>query len=513
MKRPCVLRLGILFAVAASFHFCKLAHADEPIRDGIWLNRISDDLGYQIRTAELSLTPKAEAKPALKHKFIADDFELQDGNAAIFYLKAMGFLEQNRARDLLSETRKKAWETAQEKGEDVSNYPPYSWLDMAPKELPVEAVKQYLSLLSFQPRHLAEAARRRSFSLDRNIRQVASPASILIPDIQIMRELSRNQSLRCRIAIAEGRVDDAIAILGQQYAMAKHLGHDEFLVSSLVGAVAAGIAYEDAIYLLQLPSTPNLYWAFSSLPNPIIDMKSALAFERQMFFEEIKLLRDVDETPRNAGYWQDFIERIFPQVQNLYLMAMAKDQETSLESFIMTIGAAYPGAKRYLIEDVGMVRDKVESFTTAQTFFLAVKRFYEQSLDEHFKWNSIPFAEATANSQYRNLDTRTQADCDRIGWASLPTSAFLPNFRAAKNAQQRAQQSIAMLQTVEAIRMHGAANGDKLPSSLDNLIVPVPVDPFTGKPLMYELNGDKAVLTGHRMNGLQDRLVLRFVGK
>ncbi len=44
--------------------------------------------------------------------------------------------------------------------------------------------------------------------------------------------------------------------LVQQYAMAKHFGSDEFLASNLVGAAVAGIAFEDALYLLQLPETP-----------------------------------------------------------------------------------------------------------------------------------------------------------------------------------------------------------------------------------------------------------------
>ena len=38
----------------------------------------------------------------------------------------------------------------------------------------------------------------------------------------------------------------------------------------------------------------------------------------------------------------------------------------------------------------------------------------------------------------------------------------------------------------------------------------VPVDPFTGEPLRYELLDGKAVLNGHPMPGIQYRLVIRF---
>jgi hypothetical protein len=512
MRHFFVLLLGIL--ATANSSACSLrVQADEPTREGIWLLQRENDFGIQVRTAELILTPKAESRPALKHRFLPDGFDLQDGNAAIFYLRAMGFLEQESARNQLSDFRKKARKEAESKGEDPSNAAPNCWLDMPPKDLPLDEVKQYLSFLSFQPRDLAEATRRRSFSLDRNIRQVASPVNVLLPEIQYMRELARNQKLRCAVAIAEGRVDDAIAILGQQYALANHLGSDEFLVSNLVGAAVAGIAFEDALYLLEKPGTPNLYWAFASLPNPIINMQSSLAFERQLLFEEVKALKEVDDTPRNVGYWQDFIERILPQFQSLLLLdpqPTVQDRDSMRTLLIATIGASYPGATRYLIEEVGLDRGQVENYCTAQTYFLAMKRYCEQSRDEHFKWTAIPFADAMANSQFNELDKRTAADCARIGWSSGPATTFLPAIGAVRNAQQRIQQSIAMLQTIEAIRIFGAANGGKLPSSLDRLSFPAPMDPATGKPFLYEASGDKAVLTGHRFPGLQTRIILRF---
>jgi len=513
VKRIFLFLFRCSVVVASSFVCFHSVQADEPNREGDWIVQRDEQLGIMVYTLEMVISPKAEARPALKHSLIPDDFDLRDGNAAIFYLKAMGFLEQNNARDLLSDALKKMRKLGEEKGDDANDVPPYSWLEMPLKQLPLEEVKQYLQLTSFQPRDLAEAARRRSFSLDRNVRQDPNPVGVLLPEIQIMRELARNQSLRCRVAIAEGRVEDALAILGQQYAMAKHLGTDEFLVSNLVGAAVATIAYRDALQLLQHPTTPNLYWAFASLPYPIVDLRKSLAYERQFLFEQVKVLREVDDDPRNAGYWQDFIDRMLPQIDGLDFMLegrLPKDAEGSRAVVVATIAAGYPGAKRYLLEEMGMNRDKVDSYTTAQTFFLAVKRFYEQTRDNQVKWNNVPFAQASVNSQYKSLDEGMRADSQRIGWCSVPTTTFLASFSAVRTAQSRTQQTITMLQTVEAIRMHGAQSGGKLPDSLQSLSIPVPADPFTGKPLLYELSGDKAIITGHRMPGIQYRIVLRF---
>jgi len=438
-----------------------------------------------------------------------------DGNAAIYYLKAMGFLEQTSARDELSRIQKEAGERAGREGKDYGQVvPPYRWLSLAPQELPREEVKQFLQLTSFQPQFLREAAKRRRMDLDRQIREVDNPLGYLLPDIQSMRELARTQSLRCKLAIAEGRIEDAVAILGQQYAMARHLGQDEFLVSNLVGIACAGIAWEDALYLVQHPNAPNLYWAFAALPRPFVDQRQAMAFERQLLYEQVKVLREVGETPRPAGYWQDFVERLTPQLEGLAsefnASAAWKDPQTARAAVVGFVVAAYPGAKRFLIEECGLPRETVEAYPTAQVVFLAVVRYYDQARDDFFKWFFVPYWHTTAGAANARLDDMLRAKSEQVGWCAVPTDVLLPAVAAAATAAARAQQSIALVQTVEAIRMYGAAHEGKLPSTLSELPVPAPLEPFTGQPLDYECQGDRAILTGHRVPGLQYRLVLRF---
>jgi hypothetical protein len=512
MARLFSIRYWVLYGLTISSSLGQPVYADEPVRSGDWFVQYDIELGRRIYTREMTLTPMPEARPALKHRFIPDEFDLQDGNAAIFYIKAMGFLEQNSAREAISETRKQLRKVAEEKGEP-NNAAPESWLDLSPKELPIEEVKKYLSLTSFQPRDLAEATKRRSFSLDRNIRQVSNPIGVLLPEIQVMRELARTQSLRCRLAIAEGRIEDAIAVIGQQYAMAKHLGTDEFLVSNLVGVAVSVITSGDAMHLVQQPNTPNLYWAFASLPTPICDLRNSLAYERQFLFEQFKFLREVNETPRNAGYWEDFVSRITPEVLNADVWGDQRTiqaPETARVTLVAAIAAGYPSAKRYLIDVVKMDPDKVESYCTAQVFFLAVKRFYEMTRDDHFKWNFVPLSLAIANTEFKDLDENMKSESQRLGWASIPTTTFLSSIGVGRQASMRGQQSIAFLQTVEAIRMYGASNSGKLPESLQTLTVPAPADPFTGKPLAYEHSGDKAILTGYPLTGYQYRIVVQF---
>jgi hypothetical protein len=484
-----------------------------PVKEGGWLVTREENTGVSIRTMEMTLHPQTEPRPALKYRLVPDEFDMVEGNAAIYYLKAMGFLEQNAARDQLTDFTRESGKRAE--GKDWSDVPPYNWQAMPPAELPLDKVKEYLQFTAFQPRFLREAARRPTMDLNRNIRGEQDPIAYLLPEIQSMRELARTQSLRCRVAIAEGRLDDAIEILGQQYAMSRHLVQDEFLVSNLVGIACGGLAWEDALYLVQQPQAPNLYWAFASLPPSMFELRPANAFERQFLYEQLKILRQVDETPRPAGYWQDFLDRLAAQFgtlgQELGLHAEFAQDPVALRAVLTGfVAASYPGAKRFLIEQCGLPPEKVAAYPTAQTVFLAVVRFYDQARDDEFKWNFLPYSQVEANPAGRQRNQQLRDAMNQIGWITAPTQLVLPAVSAARTAAVRSQQTVSLVQTVEAIRMYGAAHEGKLPPTLDALPVPAPMEPFTGAPLAYEFHGDWAVLTGHRVPGLQYRLVLRF---
>ena len=72
---------------------------------------------------------------------------------------------------------------------------------------------------------------------------------------------------------------------------------------------------------------------------------------------------------------------------------------------------------------------------------------------------------------------------------------MLPSTFAARLAAVRLGNQVAGLRTLEALRMHAAANGGRLPNSLaDVSVVPVPISPASGKPLAYRLDGEVAIL-------------------
>ena len=77
--------------------------------------------------------------------------------------------------------------------------------------------------------------------------------------------------------------------------------------------------------------------------------------------------------------------------------------------------------------------------------------------------------------------------------------------QAVRRAQARLDQRIALLRHVEALRLYAAEHDGTLPANLSDISVPLPDDPFTGKPFRYEVDGDTAHLRGSPPAGRGER--------
>ena len=92
---------------------------------------------------------------------------------------------------------------------------------------------------------------------------------------------------------------------------------------------------------------------------------------------------------------------------------------------------------------------------------------------------------------------------------ALLADAFLPAQASVHQAQSRLAQRLALLRHVEAVRLYAAEHNGALPARLSDISVPLPVDPFTGKPFRYELVGATAHLRGTPPESAQDNPFLR----
>jgi hypothetical protein len=81
---------------------------------------------------------------------------------------------------------------------------------------------------------------------------------------------------------------------------------------------------------------------------------------------------------------------------------------------------------------------------------------------------------------------------------------------SVRRAQARLEQRIAMLRHVEALRLYAGEHKGSLPAKLSEISVPLPDDPFTGKPFRYELVGTTAHLRGSPPPGMEKEPALNI---
>jgi hypothetical protein len=153
----------------------------------------------------------------------------------------------------------------------------------------------------------------------------------------------------------------------------------------------------------------------------------------------------------------------------------------------------YPAAKRFL-RARGRSAEEIERMPALQAVFLYEIHHYDVAYDDLRKWASLPYADAAP--QLRRVIERAKRGASPSDRSTLP-ALLLPALGKVFAASARIDRKVAALRCVEALRLHAASKGGKLPATLDEVTeVPVPLDPWTGKAFEYKREGDKAVLTG-----------------
>jgi hypothetical protein len=291
-------------------------------------------------------------------------------------------------------------------------------------------------------------------------------------------------------------------------AMGPHLSQEPFLVSNLVGAACVGIGMQQVHYLSEHVDAPNLYWAIAQLPNPLIDLNQSLAYEREFLFQQVKVLQEVDDTPKPNSYWNEFLERFTESMKGIG--TSSDEMEVILSSgkagLTLAIGANVPKAREYLVEIESISNTKLDTLPNTQIFFLAMRRFYERYRDEEFKCSFLPnHAREKVKSDFADREDLLR----QYGFMIIPTFYFLPLVQAAQAASVRSQQQIALWQTIESIRHHLATNNNTFPVTLAELELPVPHDPVSSEPFEYMIHEKGATLKGAANPGLQYQFELR----
>ncbi len=424
---------------------------------------------------KLSVLPAPAPIPALKYMLLPDLREMKPGNPIQAYLKC--YLVQYRfVFDEEEFDRRK------------------TLLAMPLDELPRPAVREFSPFALDQ---VDAAARLDNPDWQILLRLRDEGYFTPIPDVQAMRNLGRALAVRFKSEVAAGKIDDAIRTAKTMFAMARHSGEHITFIGNLVGIAIASTAIGPLEELLEQPSCPNLYWALTNLPDPFISLKTSLEGERLTLWAFSRELDSV--APMNAGAMNKTIERI----ERLFSENSPFKAEGGVKGYLdtRTKDPQKMAAIRKRLVEFGLAESRLDALPLEQLVLLDEERELRTRFDEIAKIMKFPAW------QFESLMEKSEAvKHDKMVLADT----LLPAQRPVRHALARLEQRIAMLRHVEALRMHAAEHDGAFPAKLSDISLPLPVDPITNKPFIYELTGKTVQLRGTPPKGAEDNRFFRI---
>jgi hypothetical protein len=412
----------------------------------------------------LTVQPMAAPKPALKYQLLPELREMNQGNPVQEYMKCFAE-QQNFFFD-------KAVLADRERHQVI----PLS-------ELPLKELRYYCGRGPLKEADYAARLDTPNWQILPRIK--AEGVATLLPDIQQLRMLASALKVRFRVEVAEKRFDDALTTAKTMFALSRHLGEHPTLIANLVGMAIANVAIGPLEEMLQQPGCPNLYWALTDLPNPFISLRNGLQGERVILHTHIEGIED-----RRAMTQQELDKLLARLGQTLKELQLVKaDAKAWLQSRLEN-DKHIAAARQRLIES-GLPDERVKAFLPLQVVLLDEKTKLEARLHDEMKLMTLPYWQV--DGQFHS--PRSSDDL---------SDQLLNMFAGAgkvRKAQARLEQRIALLRHVEAIRLYAAEHDGKLPATLNDIGLPLPVDPFTGEPFRYSVDGPLAEVRGSPPRG------------
>lgn len=452
---------------------------------------------YKLSIVQMTVTPAAAPVPALRHRLVARDLDVKPGNAAPFYYRA--FMEVPRTHDALKKEFGEDWHQWYRTGataESIANIP----LDKLRK-----AVKIASGPIDDQ---LARAVSLQDCDWQLGERSLTGPEAVafLLPEMSDSRALARFLAMRTRLAIAEGRTDDAITSMRMTYRLASDTAKPPMLVCGLVGIGAAGTANGTLLELISTRNSPNMYWALAELPQPLVDLRPGARFEMGFAKRMFPFLRQAETADHSPEEWNQLYKRAFRDFLEIAHNPNDSPVRDEVAATMLAV-IGYPRAKARLIEK-GMDRDRVEKMAVGQVMAIYTSQICDQLSDDYEKLWYVPFWEMRA--RFPEIEQKLAAAQLLQGGPNrevFPIMALLlPSVQQARESQVLLDREVAALRVIEAVRMFAATHERRLPTTLSQITeVPIPLNPATGQAFAYRLDGNTAILELPASDGIRNQ--------
>jgi thiol-disulfide isomerase/thioredoxin len=370
------------------------------------------------------------------------------------------------------------------------------WLRRPLRDFPASEARAFLDRWSDQLKEIEFGARRRSCDWNYPIRERSEQLVLIqFTDAYRVARWSALLALKARVEIAEDRCGEALHTIASGMAFHQHIAEAPFLLHTLIATGGDQMMFDRLDELITLPDAPNLYWALTALPRPLVNFRSAVENESRLIE---RLVPELTETlgPRSDADWAALLARIHARMDNIRKMTgttgSVKDTDKpSTTDFDRFRAELLPEARRYVGTMPKADQPANVPMSDNQAVVLFIAGWYRQRWDDLFKATYLPYPEArpfydAAIARRRSEDT---------GQPLSLLSALAPAVPRIHEHGAEVDRRVAALRAVEAVRLHAAAHGGQIPASLATVvIVPVPPDPMTGKPFQFDSDGRTANL-------------------
>jgi hypothetical protein len=439
-------------------------------------------------TYRVTLEPAVDPVPALRRQLLPGYWELRPGNAAPFYYRAILMQEQ-----LPAEVGKELVENEER------------WLKHLDDPAVRKEVQAWLDRHGAILSQLQTATYREEIEFDFRLRELGGIETLefVLPEIQAMRSLSHLLQIKGRLAIADGRLDETLESMRMGYRLAQAASQPPFLVAGLVGIGIESVMNDVLLHFLAAPGAPNLYWALTDLPQPLVDLRPAMQQEMGLPGQLFPFLENAETAQRSEEEWRRLLA---DSVRSLMELGGSDSSLSQFQSELAGAGVAlkmYPQAKRELI-DAGFDRERIEAMPVGQVIAWQTARLTDYASQEVYKWWGLPYWQAVEPmraTEKRLIGENILGAGRSLNRGGLPVaSLLLPAVFNVRRAEGRLERNLAALSALEAIRLHAGRTGS-LPDTLEELSPPAPINPATGAAFSYARSGDGAVLEAPALAG------------
>ncbi len=275
------------------------------------------------------------------------------------------------------------------------------------------------------------------------------------------------------------------------FKLSRDCNEGRLLITSLIGCVIASINVDTLQAFVQHPQAPNLYWALTDLPSPLIDCRKAFNVEAQSLdyeFPQLAVFRSRRLSAEEARHQSDeLLAHWFRDLKD-FGQGGPKTFEEFRAKFTSAAGAT--NDKRALL-DAGWSKADVAAMAPEQSAWLISDRHWAISRDEVFKWGTVPSPQGVAGAQ-RSEERYKEFLSETNPLAEFELVKFMPMVAPVLGSVARRDRAIAFLRVVEA---PPNACGDTRSQATFlaggySMTCQFQSSPVSGKPFVYRLNAD-----------------------